>query len=58
MEVSVNIDEVEEFILSDDFREFILDKLEFGNAAFVLQTMIDKIDELKRRQNNGRNFPT
>lgn len=48
MEVSVNIDEVEEFILSDDFREFILDKLDFGNAAFVLQTIIDKIDELKK----------
>ena len=48
MEVSVDIDEVEKFIISDDFREFLLDKLDFGNAAFVLQTMIDKIDELKK----------
>lgn len=48
MEVSVDINEVEEFIMSDDFREFLLDKLDIGNAAFILQTMLDKIDELKK----------
>ena len=48
MEVSVDITEVEEFILSDDFREFLLDKLDFVNAAFILQIMLDKIDELKK----------
>ena len=58
MEISVDIEKVEQFILSDKFRDFILNEQnDFGVAAFILQTLLDEIDEVKRRQSNGRNIP-
>ena len=48
MEVSVNIKNVKEFILSDKFRDFLVSETtDFGTAAFVLQTLLDKIDEIE-----------
>ena len=47
MEVSVDIEEVEKFVISDNFREYLLDKLDFGDAAFILQTLMDAVDTVK-----------
>ena len=48
MEVSVDIKNVKEFVLSDSFRDFLMSKTtDFGTAAFVLQTLLDKIDEIE-----------
>ena len=50
MEVSVDINEVEKFIISDDFREYLLNNTpEFGVAAFILQSLLDAIDEAKEK---------
>lgn len=49
MEVSVNIEDVENFILSDNFRNFLLENTtDFGTAAFILQTLLDTIDNVKK----------
>lgn len=48
MEVSVDIENVEEFITSDKFRDFLLNNTtDFGTAAFILQTLLDAINDLK-----------
>ena len=47
MEISVDIEEVENFILSDKFRDFLLDNTTFGTAAFVLQSLLNAVDEAK-----------
>ena len=48
MELSVDINDIEEFVKSDKFSQFLLNNTtEFSTAAFVLQTLFDKIDELK-----------
>lgn len=49
MHCNVDIDNVEEFIESDTFTQFLLNKTtDFGTAAFILQTLLDKVAELKR----------
>ena len=48
MEIDIDIKNVEEFVLSDEFRNFLMSKTtNFGTSAFVLQTLLDKIDEIK-----------
>lgn len=48
MEISIDINNIENFVLSDKFRDFLLSNtIDFGTAAFVLQTLLDKIDEIK-----------
>lgn len=48
MEINIDIKNIEEFVLSDDFRDFLMSKTtDFGTAAFVLQTLLDKIEEIK-----------
>ena len=48
MEIDVDIKEVETFVTSDKFRNFLLSNTtDFGTAAFVLQTLLEKIDEVK-----------
>lgn len=48
MVVKIDIDNVEAFVTSDKFRDFLLNNTtDFGTAAFVLQTLLDKIDEIK-----------
>lgn len=48
MEVWVDLLSVEEFVKSDKFTSFLLENTtDFGMAAFVLQTLLDKIEELK-----------
>ena len=46
--MEIDIGNVENFVLSDKFRDFLLSNTtDFGTAAFVLQTLLDKIDEIK-----------
>lgn len=48
MEIDIDIKNVEEFVLSDGFRDFLMSKTtSFATAAFVLQTLVDKIEEIK-----------
>ena len=47
LSVDVDINNVKEFVLSDKFRNFLMSETtEFGTAAFVLQTLLEKIDEI------------
>lgn len=51
METMVNLDNVEDFITSDEFTDFILtNTTDFGTAAFILQVVLDKIDELRSKE--------
>ena len=53
MEIDLDIKNVEEFVLSDGFRDFLMSKTtSFATAAFVLQTLLDKIEEIKNVNNN------
>lgn len=46
MELSVDIEEVKKFILSDDFRDYLLNNTtDFGVAAFILQSLLNAVDE-------------
>ena len=48
LSVDVDINNVKEFVLSDKFRDFLMSETtEFGTAAFVLQTLLEKIDEIE-----------
>lgn len=48
MNIELDIKNIEEFVLSDEFRNFLMSKTtNFGTAAFVLQTLLEKIDEIK-----------
>ena len=48
LSVDVDINNVKEFVLSDKFRDFLMtETTEFGTAAFVLQTLLEKIDEIE-----------
>ena len=47
MEVSVDIEELEQFLISDKFREFLLKESNFEITAFILQTLFDRLDEIK-----------
>lgn len=52
-EMSVSLEEVREFIESDKFVQFLLNNTtDFGVAAFVLQSIDDKLKEYKNG-NNG-----
>lgn len=61
MEIDLDIKNAEEFVLSDSFRDFLMSKTtSFATAAFVLQTLLEKIEEIKQSMNNdqtlGRNY--
>ena len=48
MNIELDINNVKEFVLSDEFRNFLMSKTtQFGTAAFVLQTLLEKIDEIE-----------
>ena len=49
MEIDIDIKNVEDFVLSDNFRNFLMSKTtSFATAAFVLQTLLEKIEEIKK----------
>ena len=48
MEIEVDIKEVRKFIKSEKFSDFLLSNTtDFSTAAFILQTLLDKIDEIE-----------
>lgn len=48
MDMTVNLEDVKEFIKSDKFTQFLLSNTtEFSTAAFIFQTLLDKIEELE-----------
>ena len=50
MTVDVDIEEVEKFILSDDFRDYLLSSTtDFGVAAFILQSLMNAVDDVRMK---------
>ena len=50
MTIDVDIDEVEKFIMSDKFRDFLLSNTsDFGVAAFILQSLLEDVDEARMK---------
>ena len=53
-ELSIDLDNVEKYITSDKFAQFLLNTTtDFGTAAFILQTLLDRVKELKGDDKNG-----
>ena len=51
MNISIDLTNIEEFVLSEKFRDFLLSNTtEFGTAAFVLQTLLDEIEEIRLKE--------
>ena len=51
MKATVNLNDVEQFITSDKFTQFLLNNTtDFGTAAFILDTLIRKVEELKNQE--------
>lgn len=54
MLVNVDVNNVKDFVYSDTFREFLLSNTtEFGTAAFVLQTLMDRIEEIEMAEEDA-----
>ena len=50
MIVDVDIEEVEKFILSDDFRDYLLSSTtDFGVAAFILQSLMNAVEDVRMK---------
>lgn len=48
LSIDIDINNIKEFVLSDKFRNFLISETtEFGTAAFVLQTLLEKIDKIE-----------
>ena len=48
MEMTVNPDEVREFVESPTFTQFLLNNTtDFSVAAFILQAVLDRLDEVE-----------
>ena len=48
MEVSVNLEDVEKSIISNNFRDFIITNTkDFRTAAFILQSLTDALQKAK-----------
>lgn len=51
---SVSLDKVEKLIMSDEFIQFLLQHTtDIGVAAFILETVRNKIKELKESEDNS-----
>lgn len=51
METTIDLNNVEQFITSDKFAQFLLSNTtDFGTAAFILDTLIRKVEELKNQE--------
>lgn len=49
MNIDIDIKNIEDFVKSDNFISFLQNKTtNFSTAAFILQTLLDKIDEIKK----------
>lgn len=48
MEIKCNLDNIKEYVNSDKFTSFLVNNTaDIGTAAFILQVLLDKIDEIK-----------
>lgn len=48
MEITLDLDEIREYVTSDKFKQFLTNSTtSFGISVFVLQTLLDKLDELE-----------
>ena len=46
--MSVDLSDVEDFVTSEQFTQFLLNNTtEFSTAAFILQVLLDKIEECR-----------
>lgn len=51
MDVEVDINEVERFINNPDFHFYLINNVsEFTTAAFILQTLLNKVKEIRQCQ--------
>ena len=47
MEMEVNLNEIKDYVTSDDFIQYMLNtSTNIGIPIFIIQTVLDKIDEL------------
>lgn len=50
MEATVDLDIVEEFVTSSEFSNFLVSNLvNFGDAAFILQVLLDGIKKFRNK---------
>lgn len=48
MNIEIDLDDIEELVTSEEFRDFLLSHTtEFGTAAFILQTCLNGIEEAR-----------
>lgn len=56
MQVSIDrevLDEVESTVTNDEFVQYLLSHtVNFGSAALIIQTMLDKVAELREKLDN------
>jgi hypothetical protein len=56
-ELTIDLDEVKNFIESSTFTQFLLEKApSFECAAFVLQKLMDAVDEAAQSLDNSNNI--
>lgn len=56
-ETTVDLKDVKNFIESDKFAQFLLaNTTEFSTAAYILQTLLDAVDEAARSIDNTENI--
>ena len=56
-EVTVDLAEVKRLIESDEFCQFLLSHTtEFSSAAFILQTLLNAVDEAAQQVDNNENI--
>ena len=49
--MDIDLNDIEQFVNDPNFHAYLLaNTTDFGTAAFVLQTLLDKVDELRRLQ--------
>ena len=54
-EMTIDLEEVKEYIESEKFTRFLLDSApSFGCAAFVLQKLLDALDEAAQSLDNNK----
>lgn len=49
MEINCNLNDIKKFVNSEKFANFLVNNTTgFGTAAFILQTLFEKIDEIEK----------
>ena len=55
--IEVDLDEVKEFIENPEFHQYLLaNTTEFSTAAFILQTLLDAVENAIQRIDNTENI--